>query len=371
MQSFWEIMVLDNTILQYAIVAGVILTAYLFKKFIGRYVSSLFFFLMRGLGRSMDRKSFVDLIIGPVENFLLVLISYLALETLTFPVKLKIKVGGGLTVSDYTEGLARFFIILFCFRMLLRLVDDLARVMGRKASQTAHSDDDQLIVFFKDFLKVILSIVGVLFIIKIVFNQDISKVLAGLSIVGAAIALAARESLENLIASFIIFFDKPFGTGDLLKIENITGTIERIGLRSTRIRTVEKTFVTVPNKKMVDSIIDNLGLRTHRRGELKVQIDAKTSAEKVEQLIGDLNKIFETDAITDYNIQINEITQNAVVIMIDFTASMIENKAFNQFKDKINLSIIRLLHDQGVSLAGQDNVVKIVQDLASSPTGNA
>jgi MscS family membrane protein len=79
---------------------------------------------------------------------------------------------------------------------------------------------------------------------------------------GAALALAARESLENIIASFIIFFDKPFVTGDNLKIQQVTGTVERIGLRSTRIRTADKTLVSVPNKQMVDSIVDNLSMRT-------------------------------------------------------------------------------------------------------------
>ena len=371
MHPFWKTNILDNTILQYAIVAGVILLAYLFKKYIGRYVSSLFFFLMRGIGKPMDRKTFVDLIIVPVENFLLVWISYLAIESLDFPRVLDIKVGAGLRVSDYTEGIAKFFLIYFFFRMLIRLVDYLALVMGKKALQTASTDDDQLIVFFKDFLKVILFIIGALFVIKIVFNKDISKVLAGLSIVGAAIALAARESLENLIASFIIFFDKPFTTGDQVIVEHITGHVERIGLRSTRIRTTEKTFVTVPNKKMVDSIVDNLGLRTHRRGELKMQIDAKTKAEKLELLIQDMHRVFERKDIIDYNVQISEITQNAVVILVDFTSTVVDPKAFNQLKDKINLMLIRLVQEQGLNLAGQENIFKIVQDSSSSPVENA
>lgn len=371
MHPFWKINILENTILQYAIVAGVILLAYLFKKYIGRYASSLFFFLMKGIGKSMDRKSFVDLIIGPVENFLLVWISYLAVESLDFPRVLDIKVGAGLRVSDYTEGIAQFFLIYYFFRMLIRMVDYLALVMGRKALQTSTTDDDQLVVFFKDFLKVILFIIGALFVIKIVFHKDISKVLAGLSIVGAAIALAARESLENLIASFIIFFDKPFTTGDQVTVENITGHVERVGLRSTRIRTVGKTFVTVPNKKMVDSIVDNLELRSHRRGELKMQIDAKTKADEIELLINAIHQVFERKDMIDYNVHISEITQNAVVILIDFTSSVIDPKAFNQLTDKINLTIIRLIQEQGLNLAGQDNVFKIVQDQSSSPAENA
>ena len=115
-------------------------------------------------------------------------------------------------------------------------------------------------------------------IFKFSFGLKIGNLLTGLSLVGAAIALALRESLENLIASFIIFFDKPFSMGDSVKVHTFTGTVEKIGLRSTRIRTDQKTFITVPNKQMVDSIIDNLSLRTQRKGELRLEIGLSTSS---------------------------------------------------------------------------------------------
>jgi len=131
----------------------------------------------------------------------------------------------------------------------------------------------------------VISIIGILMILNYAFNLNVGSLITGLSIVGAAIALALRESLENLIASFIIFFDKPFTTGDLVKVQQVTGTVEKIGLRSTRIRTEQKTLVSVPNKQMVDSILDNLSLRTQRRGELKLDIGLNTSSTKLEQLI--------------------------------------------------------------------------------------
>lgn len=370
MQTFWKTVFLDNTLLEYAIVGAIILLAWLFKKYIGRYVSSLFFLLMRGLGKDLDRKAFVNLIIGPVENFLLVWISYVALHSLTYPHLLDAPVAG-LRLSDYAEGLFRFLLIFYFFRMSLRLVDYLALVMGKKAAQTPSPDDDQLIVFFKDFLKVVLFIVGILVVLKLVFSQDISRVLAGLSIIGAAIALAARESIENMIASFIIFFDKPFTTGDLLKVNNFTGTVERIGLRSTRIRTVEKTYVSVPNKQMVDSIVDNLSLRTHRRGELKLFIDAKTKAEKIEEFIKAVSRSFSHPTIIDHNVQFAEITQQGLLISIDYLSTIVDFKAFNQQKDQFNLAILHLLSEHGLLLSGEEKVLRISKDLLSSPEETA
>ena len=154
--------------------------------------------------------------------------------------------------------------------LLLRIIDFIAIILEKKANLTSDQSDNQLIIFFKDFFKVILVIIGIIMIIKFAFDRNIGSLLTGLSIVGAAIALALRESLENLIASFIIFFDKPFTIGDLVKVQNITGSVEKIGLRSTRIRTDQKTYVTVPNKQMVDSLLDNLSLRSQRRADLRL-----------------------------------------------------------------------------------------------------
>ena len=237
--NFWEQIFLDNSVRQYIVVASIILVAYVFKKFIGRYVSWLFFFLMQRMGRVIERKAFIDMIIEPVEKFLFIFISYFALRSLVFPKMLVVKVWRKVMTPDITEAIGETLLIWFFFQMVLRLVDYVAFVMGKKADLTPEQDDNQLVVFFKDFLKVVIIIIGLLTMISIVFHKNINSILAGFSIVAAAMALAARESLENLIASFIIFFDKPFTSGDLLKVNNITGTVERIGLRSTRIRTAE------------------------------------------------------------------------------------------------------------------------------------
>lgn len=360
MQEFWSRVFLDNTIREYAIVAGVIFVAYLLKKFMGRYMSSLVFMLMKSMGRQIEKQAFVDLILGPMQSVLFVVIGYLALRSLSFPDLLNKKVFS-LRTPEIAEGLGELLIIIFFFKMILRLVDYMALIMEKKAALTPEQDDNQLIVFFKDFVKVIIFIVAVLVLIKVVFHQDIATVLAGLSIVGAAIALAARESLENLIASFIIFFDKPFATGDLLKVNNITGTVESIGLRSTRIRTVEKTFVTVPNKQMVDSVVDNLTLRTHRRGEIKVTIDATTNSMQLEKLIGEIREMLKTHGLKDFNVQFSEIVNDGFVVHFDYLTTVTDWKEFLIQKDKINLAMMRLLEGLEIGLAGKHSVVGVVK----------
>jgi len=368
MDQFWDHIILDNSVRQYAVVFGIILVAYLLKKYVSLYASMAFFGIMKVMGRSIERKAFLELVKGPVEIFLFVLISFLALYNLNFP--------GILFYSFYSTntqrlltGVAEAIIIILFFLTLLRGIDYMTLVLEKKADKTEGQEDNQLVIFFKDFLKVILIIIGILTMLKFVFNQEISQILAGLSIVGAAIALAARESIENLIASFIIFFDKPFTTGDQLKVNNITGIVERIGLRSTRIRTAEKTYVTVPNKQMVDSIVDNLSLRTHRRGELRLEIDLRTNTDAIVEFEEGIKKILQHKYITESSVLLSDIAQQSYIISIEYFSVAIGINEFNKMKQDINLQIMKLMERSAVTIKG--NEIRIVRDRPSFQEGKA
>jgi MscS family membrane protein len=208
-----------------------------------------------------------------------------------------------------------------------------------------------------------LIIIGILMLLSFAFGYNVTKILAGLSLAGAAVALAARESLENLIASFIIFFDKPFATGDLLKVQNITGTVEKIGLRSTRIRTTEKTYVTVPNKQMVDSIVDNLSLRTQRRGELKLEVDLNTPSLAMESLLNGIANILNDPNIEQKTVLLGEITQQAFVVQCEYFTAPVSIQEFNLLKQKVNLEAIRLLEHLGIEIAGANRDVRILRNI--------
>jgi MscS family membrane protein len=368
--NFWEQVFLDNSVRQYIIVASIILVAYVFKKFIGRYVSWLFFFLMQRMGRVIERKAFIDMIVEPVEKFLFVFISYFALRSLVFPKVLVVNLWK-VSTPEIAEAIGETLLIWFFFQMLLRLVDYVALVMGKKADLTPEQDDNQLVVFFKDFLKVIIIIIGALTLISVVFHKDITSILAGFSIIAAAMALAARESLENLIASFIIFFDKPFTSGDLLKVNNITGTVEKIGLRSTRIRTAEKTYVTVPNKQMVDSIVDNLSLRTHRRAEFKLVLDSHNTVEQVRTLIAGIRELLRDSRIIDSNVFLTDIAAEGYTINVDYLSVQLEIKGFNTMKEEIHLKVIDMIEKMDLQMAGSERSVRIITDQPSSPQGSA
>ena len=281
--DFLETIYFNNTVKSYLIVVGTILFVLLFKRFLSRYIAAFFYRFIKRIWKDIGKSSFVDLVIEPIEWSLVIIIAVFSIDKLTFPDALDFTIYGHSTL-DIARRLGAGVIIVALTWLALRLMDFAALILEQKANQTTDTRDNQLVVFFRDFLKVIIGICGVLLIVKACFNQPIGNLLTGLSIVGAAVALAAKESMENLIASFIIFFDKPFFTGDVVKVNNVTGLVERIGLRSTRVRTGDKTLVTVPNKQMVDSTVDNWSMRTERRAEIKLELSAKTSSEALETI---------------------------------------------------------------------------------------
>ncbi|MEP6674237.1 MAG: mechanosensitive ion channel domain-containing protein [Ferruginibacter sp.] len=351
--DFFDRIYWDNSVKSYLIVGGAILLMLLLKRYLSRYIASLLYKLVNRIWKNIEKKSFTDLVVEPLEWFLLILISVFAIDKLNFPTQWDYQLYGH-SSEEILSRLGIGIIILSFTGLLLRIIDFIALVLEKKASIANDKSHDQLILFFRDFLKVLIIVAGILMIVKACFNQPIGNLLTGLSIVGAALALAAKESLENLIASFIIFFDKPFFTGDTLKVQNITGTVERIGLRSTRIRTADKTLVTVPNKQMVDSFVDNYSMRTQRRAELKLELSAKTNLEQTKQFIAGLERILETSGenIESSTVFFKEINKNSIVIVTEYFTGPITMKEYDLLKHGINLRIKLLAEESKVEFSG-------------------
>lgn len=361
--EFLDEVYFDNTVRSYLIVAGIIFFMLMVKRYLSHYLVSLIFKLAKRFWKTLDRQSFLDMVVEPVKWFITIVVSIFAIDKLNFPSVLNTEIYGHST-KDIFSRIGPGIIIATFIWLLLRLIDFIAAILEKKANLTADTRDDQLIVFFRDFLKVVIGIIGVLLIIKACFHQPIGSVLTGLSIVGAALALAAKESLENLIASFIIFFDKPFFTGDTVKVNAITGTVERIGLRSTRIRTADKTLVTVPNKQMVDSAVDNWSLRTERRAEIRLELSSGVPQEKLQLLVPGLKKLVAAheEHVTGYTVFVKDISRDAVIVIIEYFTQPVPITDFFQQKNDIILEIKQLMESHDIEFAGASSNIVIKEE---------
>lgn len=352
---------LDNSVRSLLIVAGVILLVFIIKRYLSRYFAGLFFRMISVFTRNVERKEFVNLVVAPLESFLWILTVIISLDKLKFPAVFEFEIYH-LTSRDLVDAFARAVLIITFIWFLLKVIDFVAVVLKKKAALTPDTTDDQLIVFFKDFFKAMLVLLGILLVLRFVFHYNISTLITGLSIATAAIALATKESLENLIASFIIFFDKPFFVGDIVKVQSVTGVIERIGLRSTRIRTESKTYVTVPNKQMVDSIVDNHSLRTYRRGELLLEINTEVNPQQLRSFIKALKDLLAKKELDTYSVLLQDLNKNASVIKIEYFSAQIMIDEFNQLKEGINFSVLELMETMNIKLAINNTQVIVTRE---------
>ncbi len=333
--------ILSNSIRSYLFIAAILLITLLIKRLVSRFFASLIYTWVDKKNHSDLRKSHVHRLLVPIEQFLLFLVAIIALYALKFPEAWDLKLFK-LSIQQLIESGIKFVFILILIRVSLRTKEFISIILENKTRLTKDLSDDQLVLFFRDFFKVIIYIIGILMILRYVFNESIGNLVTSLSIVGAAVALSTRESLENIIASFIIFFDKPFTIGDLVKVNGFTGTIEKIGLRSTRIRTQEKTYISVPNKQMVDSIVDNISLRSERKIEMDLQLSVQTSAPAIAEFASHMRTVLSTqNGVNSYNVFVAESGKQFHALHIDCLVSIqMEISEFQMIRERLNLAAI-------------------------------
>jgi MscS family membrane protein len=356
-----EVKILDNTVEAYLIVLGTILVTLIFKRLISKFLASKLFKLITNSKHNLPKQSFLDLVVQPLGTYLLLTISMIAIDRLKFPAAFDFTVYKT-TTRHILDALMNGALVVVFIWLCLRVIDFMAMVLEERANITKDQQDNQLIIFFKDFFKVILIIIGVLLVLKFSFNKNIGSILTGLSLVGAAVALATRESMENLIASFIIFFDKPFTVGEQVKVNGFTGTIEKIGLRSTRIRTNEKTYISVPNKQMVDTIVDNISLRTQRKTELQLELSLSATASALQTLLTAMRRYLSTQKIDSYQVHLHDTGKQAHIVIVEyFSSAADEHEAYLMLREKINMAFIEILEAHKIELAASSTDVVVKQ----------
>jgi MscS family membrane protein len=355
--------ILDNNIKSYLVVFVIIAMVLLFKRLLSHYVASLLYLLIKKKWNTIEKTEFVSLTIKPLSWLLVVVVADFAIEKLNYPTAWKFKIHG-IEFNDIIEKIGNSIIIIALFYFFISLINFVSLLLQQKSLIDKDKSHGQIIIFFRDLLKVFVGIVGFLFVLRTAFNQNIGTLLTGLSIVGAALALAAKESIENLIASFIIFFDKPFFTGDTLKVNSVTGTVEKIGLRSTRIRTADKTLVTVPNKIMVDSIVDNFSMRNQRRAEMKIALANTTKPDQVQQLIDTISTLLkeQTEDIFKSSVFLSDFNKDGATITIEYFTQAFSINEFNKLKQLINFKLMHLMTDPNLEMSTSRENITILQE---------
>jgi len=179
------------------------------------------------------------------------------------------------------------------FWLILLLIGILDVYLKRWAAGTESTIDDMLVPIVGKTLRLFIIVIGGIIIVQNLTGLKIGPLLASLGIGGLAVALAAKDSIANFFGTLTILFDKPFQVGQRITIDKYDGTVENVGFRSTRIRTLTGHLVTIPNEKLVNSSLENIGERPYIRWLTNIGITYDTPPDKVEKAVQIIRNILE------------------------------------------------------------------------------
>jgi MscS family membrane protein len=355
MYGFREILekvFLSNTVEDYLWFSLWMSLAFLFNKIISRYLSNLLFRIFDRYTEEIDKKQLFELLYKPLSLLVLLIIFFFATSHIEFPNELDAS-AMGFRLKNLSQGLYLLLLYISLLWITIKLVDFVGLILLKKAEKTESKSDDQIVAFTIEIIKIMISILGVFIILSGVFKLDIGTLVAGLGIGGLALALAAKESLENLLASFTIFLDKPFVLGDLVQVGSVIGVVEKVGFRSTRIRTLEKSFLTIPNKKMVDSELDNLTLRTFRRSRFNIGLTYQTTSEQLSNIVKDIQDFINQHPNTNQEGQVrfSEFGDSSLNIMVQYFVDTMDWDVYLNVKQEINFQIMAIVKKHEANFA--------------------
>ena len=349
--------VLGNELLDYLIAAVIMLLGTALNRLLSRLLSKALFRLTKRYTAGVSEDELHDLLIQPLGALLFLVSFYLAFSVLRYPMPPLAVKGVEPWPKVLLLGLFHLGVIATVVWVITRLVDFALLVVERRAelltTAGARRLDNQFLPFAKDLLKVFIVVIGLLVALGQVFGVNVTALIGGLGIGGLAVAFAAKESLENLLASFTIFIDQPFGVGDLVTAGSVSGTVEKIGFRSTRLRTAEKSYLTVPNKSMIDKPLDNLSLRTARRVGFTLYFDQKTTSDQLQAIIREaVAAMTEHPLVTDdVQMKFNAISPAGKEVTVQYFVETTSYDEYLDVKESLNYRLIEAVEHQGGSFA--------------------
>lgn len=245
-----------------------------------------------------------------------------------------------------------------------RVVDIGAHLFAQHAARSETRMDDQLVPLLNKALHVVLWLIGAVVVAENV-GVDVGGLLTGLGIGGLAVALAAKDTLENLFGSLTIFSDRPFQLGDWIVVNSSTeGVVEEVGFRSTRIRTFYGSLVSVPNGKLATATIDNMGHRRFRRVRTTLDLTYDTPRESLSAFVRAIDDYLAGDAAVAQStrlVRFEGFGPSSLQVMVYYFLDVPDWAAELRERERHFLEFLRLAEAGGVRFAFPSTSVYVEQ----------
>jgi len=351
---------LGITIAVYIRFFAILFLALLLKRYISSIFTRLFYGLFRKFSADYFGQQFRKLLERPVEGLIVSILFYIAINQLgsvldkiillrrTKPLAAEGKdvTTTIVTLMDLVDHVFFLATIFYFILLLSRLLDFIYMVLMQRAGDNEDRERQQVFPLLKDVLKVLVWAFGFFTVLGVVFHVNVATLIAGLGVGGIAIAFAAKESLENLLASFMVMIDKPFTIGDWVKIGTVEGIIEKVGFRSSRIRTFDKSVIILPNRKLIDSSLENFSERGTRRVKFTVGAVYGLSQETLEKVMEEIRTMIRNIEETsgEPTVYLDNFGDFSVNILVVYFVNITPDLKFEQLKQRINFGVYEIMY---------------------------
>lgn len=342
---------LENSLKSWIGFGLILVLGFIFSGLFARFFSWIAYRLFRKFSHGKYFDQFHQLLRTPFLNLIHLSILYAAFYQLHFPDAWNFVSVKEFGVRWLLQALFMIVFIIAWMRVIKRSIDFMEYVYTHKEDSPVSPD---LATFLRRLFQILLYVLGAFTILGKVFEVNITAIVTSLGIGGLAIALAAQDTLANLIGSFIIYLDRPFQVGDTIQLGDVSGIVEKIGFRTIRIRTLDRSLLIVPNKKIVDSNLNNITQSQQRRVRIVLNL---TYQSKKDQIVG------LRDAIAKRILEAGPlVSQEVTVRFIDFDTSSLnlliiyfvntnEYEVMAEVKEKLNLQIMDEVELHGCQFA--------------------
>ena len=291
----------------------------------------------------------LELLNGPVKVVAFVMFLHIGLSIFHWPEQVELWLHKGFTV----------ILASALTYMALRVTDVFVDIWRNRTADAEKALNEQLFIVIRKGIKAFLLVIAVLVTMQNL-GVNVTAAIASLSIGGLAIGLAAQDTLANLFGAVAIFADKPFRVGDRIRLDAVDGTVETIGMRSTRVRNLDGHLVTIPNKTMGNASITNVTARPNIKTEMNLGITYDTTPEKVERASAILEEVYRGHPMTaDVWISFNKFNDSALNLYVVHWWNGVEFKAYLAGMQQLNLEIKRRFEAERIEFAYPTQTVHV------------
>ena len=251
---------------------------------------------------------------------------------------------------------------------LWRTVDLWAEYVVTRPGVADNPSAQSLVSLLRNGAKVVVGLGGFLATLA-AFGYPVTTALAGLGIGGIALAFGAQKTIENLFGSVSLAVDQPFRVGDFVTVENFSGQVERIGMRSTQIRTLDRTLVSIPNGMLADMRIEDFASRDRIRFACTIGLVYGTTRVQIERIIDGLERVLRGHALIWPDTVVVRFAEfGASALQIEVMAWFLTSDiaVFRDCRQEALFGFMQVIEDAGSSLAFPTQTIRFVSDTADA-----